>query len=77
VGGVPDVVVPGSGLLVGRNDVEGFADALVELARSRQRRREMGLVGRAHVRDRYTADALLTRIADLYDELLARRVLSA
>jgi glycosyltransferase involved in cell wall biosynthesis len=77
VGGVPDVVVPGSGLLVGRDDVEGFADALVELARSRRRRREMGLVGRAHVRDRYTADALLTRIADLYDELLARRVLSA
>jgi glycosyltransferase involved in cell wall biosynthesis len=77
VGGVAEVVVPGSGFLVERNDVGGLAEAVLALAGSPERRREMGLRARAHVRERYAAETLLANITSLYDELLATRSIGA
>ena len=72
-GGVPDVVVPGAGLLADRGDHEGIAKALADLAADGALRREMGATARANVASRYRAESLLERMADLYEELMRER----
>lgn len=71
VGGVADVVVPGTGRLVENGDEEGLAAALAQLAADPAQRREMGARAREHVRRRYRAERLLADIDELYQELLA------
>jgi glycosyltransferase involved in cell wall biosynthesis len=77
VGGVPEVVVPGTGLLVKRDDVAGLAHALVDLAADPERRRAMGARARTHVSAQYDATTLLERIAGLYEELVSMRSVTA
>jgi glycosyltransferase involved in cell wall biosynthesis len=72
VGGVADVVAPGTGRLVESGDEEGLAAALAELAADPALRREMGVRAREHVRARYRAERLLADVDALYVELLAR-----
>jgi glycosyltransferase involved in cell wall biosynthesis len=73
VGGVADVVAPGTGRLVASGDEEGLATALAELAADPALRRELGLRAREHVRSAYGADRLLADIDRLYGDLLAAR----
>jgi glycosyltransferase involved in cell wall biosynthesis len=73
VGGVPDVVVPGSGVLVPRGDEAALADALVRLAGDPDLTRAMGARAREHVLGRFSIERLLADLERLYDELLARR----
>jgi glycosyltransferase involved in cell wall biosynthesis len=70
-GGVPDVVVPGTGLLADRGDDAGIARALNELAGDAARRREMGRRAREHAADRYRWEQLVAQVGDLYACLLA------
>ena len=72
-GGVPDVVVPGTGLLAERGDHGGIARALVELSGDPARRRAMGERARAHVAGRYRYESLLQNMTDLYERLVAER----
>jgi glycosyltransferase involved in cell wall biosynthesis len=72
-GGVADVVVPGTGLLVERGDHEGVAAALADLAGNGARRQGMGAAAREHVRERYGYATLLARMTALYERLLAAR----
>ena len=68
VGGIPDVVEHGRvGLLVPPTDPAGLAAALESLASDPARRRRMGEAGFESVRARYTAGAVLGRLADLYE----------
>lgn len=73
VGGVADVVAPGTGRLVEPGDEEAFAAALTELAGNRGLRLEMGARAREHVRARYAGERLLSDVDRLYRELLAAR----
>jgi glycosyltransferase involved in cell wall biosynthesis len=73
VGGVPDVVVPGAGLLADREDHEAVAQALVRLAADARLRLEMGQTARAHIASRYRSDALIERMTALYETLLRAR----
>jgi glycosyltransferase involved in cell wall biosynthesis len=72
VGGVPEVVGPGAGLLVPAGDHAALADALVRLAADAELRSEMGTRARDHVTRRFSIDRLLRDVERLYDELLAR-----
>jgi glycosyltransferase involved in cell wall biosynthesis len=72
VGGVPDVVLPDAGVLVGRGDHSALADGVAQLARDPQRRAEMGARAREHVTRAFSIERLLTDIEALYDELLTR-----
>jgi glycosyltransferase involved in cell wall biosynthesis len=72
VGGVPEVVVPGAGMLVPRGDYAALAAALDRCARDRPLRERMGAHAREHVLRHFSVDRLLNDIEDLYDELLAR-----
>jgi glycosyltransferase involved in cell wall biosynthesis len=73
VGGVSDVVVPGTGRLVPSADVERLAGALSELAEQPALRLELGARAREHVRSRYAAERLVGDVDRLYRELLASR----
>jgi glycosyltransferase involved in cell wall biosynthesis len=73
VGGVPDVVGRGTGILVQAGDHRELADAIVSLLADPQRRTELGRNGRAVAVGRFGSDRLVTDIDRLYLDLLGRR----
>jgi N-acetyl-alpha-D-glucosaminyl L-malate synthase BshA len=67
VGGIPEVVESGrSGLLVPPGDADGFARAVESLIRDSRLRAELGRAARVRARERFSADAIVTRYIDLY-----------
>jgi glycosyltransferase involved in cell wall biosynthesis len=74
VGGVPDVVRPGSGVLVGRGDHKALAEGVAQLAGDPELRAQMGARAREHVIRSFSIERLLRDIEALYQELLTRRV---
>lgn len=66
VGGVSDVVTNATGRLVDRADVDGMADALVELAGDSGARAALGSAVRDVVRSQFTLKASMDR----YDDIL-------
>jgi glycosyltransferase involved in cell wall biosynthesis len=73
VGGVPDVVVAGAGLLVPAGDHAALAQGLVRLAGDPELRSSMGARAREHVMATFSIDRLLRDIEALYDELLGAK----
>jgi glycosyltransferase involved in cell wall biosynthesis len=75
VGGVPEVVTSGSGILVPPGDDEALAAGLLRLAGDRELRREMGERARDHVLGRFSIDRLVADVDSLYRDLVedARR----
>lgn len=77
VGGIPDLIEDGvHGLLVERRDDRALADAIATLVADPARRRAMGLAGRERRRAEFDLAGLVTRIEELYAELLDRRGVS-
>jgi len=71
VGGVPEVVEDGvTGLLVPPGDVGALAEAIVGLARDRERCERMGRAGREMVRQRYRWEHSLDMMSELYESLI-------
>jgi glycosyltransferase involved in cell wall biosynthesis len=73
IGGVAEVVPPGTGVLVPPGDEERLAEAIAQLAADVELRRRMGRAGSAHVLERYAVERLLHDIDSLYGELLRGR----
>jgi glycosyltransferase involved in cell wall biosynthesis len=75
VGGVADVVqADRTGLLFESGDVDGLVTSLDRLVNSAPERARLGTAAMAHVRDRFSAEAMAAQYSALYDELvLARR----
>ena len=72
-GGLPEVVAQGeTGLLVPPADVESFAAAVVSLLEDRVRREQMGRNGKARAHERFSLDASVAQMEQLYGEVLAR-----
>lgn len=59
----------GSALFVAAEDAEGFASAIDSLLASPERRSELGLAARSRAL-RYTPEAMASRMAQLYEDLL-------
>jgi glycosyltransferase involved in cell wall biosynthesis len=73
VGGIPEVVTDGvDGRLVPPGDAATLAEAVVQLLRDPDLRRRLGEAGRRTVTDRFSIDAQVRRIQNVYDEELAR-----
>jgi teichuronic acid biosynthesis glycosyltransferase TuaC len=74
VGGIPDIVVHGrNGLLVDKEDREGLAAAIVTLLSDRGLSLCMGEVALAFARERLDARKTVSRLIELYGELIASR----
>jgi glycosyltransferase involved in cell wall biosynthesis len=73
VGGVPDVVLADTGVLVAPGDGAALGAAIAELAADEQRRRQMGARARRHVTGRFSVTRLVADIDVLYAELLRAR----
>ena len=70
VGGVPDVVAEGAGILAPVGDHDGLAAGIATLAHDPARREAMGEKARQHVRSRFSAIRLVHDVEALYHELL-------
>jgi glycosyltransferase involved in cell wall biosynthesis len=70
VGGTPEVVADGeTGLLVPPRDPDALAAALRRLLDDPELRRRMGEAGRRRVAERFSADAMVERVLELYEEV--------
>jgi glycosyltransferase involved in cell wall biosynthesis len=70
VGGVKDVINSAAvGRLAPFGDAPALADAILELLRSEDLRRQTGQAARAHVLNRYSVDRLVDDIERLYQQL--------
>lgn len=70
VGGVPDLLGHGAGLLVGAADPPALAKAMVGLLRDPATRARLGAIGRSQVYPLHDSDTLVRRIDELYSSLL-------
>jgi glycosyltransferase involved in cell wall biosynthesis len=71
VGGVPEVVHTGNGVIVPPNDPGMLAEKMIELLKDEASRRGMGLRGKNSLHPRFTPDTRVQRIVSLYEELLS------
>ena len=72
--GVHDIVQHGiTGLLIPARDVEALAEALQVLINSRELRIKMGRAGRQRVISDFSEQIVVSRVTDIYRELLGRR----
>ena len=70
-GGLPEVVAQGeTGLLVPPGDVESLAATVVALLEDKVRREQMGRNGRVRAQERFSLDASVRRVEQLYGEVL-------
>jgi glycosyltransferase involved in cell wall biosynthesis len=73
-GGLPEVVAQGeTGLLIPPGDAESLAAAVVSLLRDRIRREQMGRNGRARAQERFSLDASVKEMEQVYDRVLLRK----
>src|SRR5207253_6928558 len=64
------IYTSGAGVLVPPNDPQKLAEAIAELLRDPQRRRQLGTQGQAAVRREFTDDHMADKMLQLYEELL-------
>ena len=67
--GTRDVLAAGDGALVSAEEVEAFAAHVLRLLDDPALRAELGEAGRAHARERWSAEACAARLAALYAEV--------
>ena len=71
-GGLPEVVAQEeTGLLVPPGDAEELAAAVEALLKDRARREQMGVSGKARARERFSLEASVANMEQLYGEVLA------
>jgi glycosyltransferase involved in cell wall biosynthesis len=69
---VPEVVAPGTGVLVAVGDRGAFAEALGGLARDAARRRSMGAAAKARARE-FHVDRMVAAYSALFERLAGAR----
>jgi len=70
-GGLPEVVMQGeTGLLVSPGDIQSLAATVVSLLQDRVRREQMGRCGRARAQERFSLDASVVHMEEIYGEVL-------
>lgn len=71
VGGIKDIVVADkSAFLTDTSDLNGFKNCLSKLINNNQLRKEMGVVGRNHVLEKFSYQRLVRDMEELYNKLI-------
>ena len=74
-GGSPELVVNGDcGLVVPPSDAKALADAIVEMARNEERRRDWGIRARERIRTHFNIRESIAQHLALYEELTGKSV---
>jgi glycosyltransferase involved in cell wall biosynthesis len=73
VGGIPEIVSDGAGVLVPAGDEAALADAIASLLDDPRRARELGDAGRRRVLERFTAAGNARAMLGLYERLAEAR----
>ncbi len=69
VGGVPEIIEHGkSGILIPPGDVMALADAIIKIAKDKDRARRVGVEGRRTVIKKFNLDAFLQRFERVFDK---------
>ena len=72
VGGIPLQITDGEdGFLFESNDINGFADKIIEILRKPELAKEIGKKGKETVRDKFLITRLLRDYLDLFNEMFA------
>jgi glycosyltransferase involved in cell wall biosynthesis len=71
VGGIPEVLGKGSGILVPPKDSDAIAGALRQLLKDLQARQRMGAAGRERVEKNFTLELMVDRTLEVYRRLLS------
>lgn len=78
VGGVSEVIEHGrTGMLVEENDVEGFAQTVMELIEDPPRARALGVAAREAIERELSTEAAVRKVEDLYREMVTTKVWKA
>jgi glycosyltransferase involved in cell wall biosynthesis len=72
VGGVPEVVAEGCGILVPAGDVDALAGAVADLAGDPDRRHRMRVAAHRYFAEEFSAEVWAGRLRALYDRVLER-----
>lgn len=71
VGGVPQIITNGvDGLLMDVDDSDGLANMLLDLEGDRDRRAKLGGAGRLKIRERFSIEAAIDELVDVYRKLM-------
>ena len=76
VGGVPEIIQNGNGMIVPPNDPEALAERMIELLRDNALRQAIGMKGKNSLYPRFAPDNRARQIVSLYEELLSDRAKS-
>lgn len=72
IDGAREVVIPGqTGCLLAPGDIEGMAEAILELCGDGDKRARLGSTGRSRFTDQFRHETMTARLRRLYEELLA------
>lgn len=73
VGGVPEIIQGGNGVMVPPDDPNALAREMIELLSDAALRKAIGAKGRSSLYPRFSADTRVRKILGVYDELLPGR----
>ena len=74
-GGLPEVVAQGeTGLLVPPGDAESLAEAAIFLLENKFKREQMGVCGRMRAQERFSLDASVAHMEQLYGDVLGTQM---
>ncbi|MCG6157572.1 glycosyltransferase family 4 protein [Rubinisphaera margarita] len=77
IDGAREVVIPNeTGCLIPRNDFPALSQALIELARSPERREQFGSTGRDRFTDRFRHQTMSREIREVYEQVLTEKAAS-
>lgn len=71
VGGVPEIVKGGqTGILVPPKDPHSLSQAVISLLEDKEKRQRMGEAARSWVDDKFSAEIMVNKVSNLYQELM-------
>lgn len=73
VGGVPEVIAEGTGLVASSPAAENLAECILRLAEDRELRAELGRAGRERALSEFSSEAFVRRTEELYRDVLERK----